>query len=89
MGDRSWWNENCIQCGGTDTVEVFDAPSSLMWSKKCEKCGWDDGRRYFEIGEREISLMTEDGLKELQKKDPKVKAFRQEVEKLFEESERV
>lgn len=87
MGDRTWWHENCIHCGGKNTVMVYDAPSCLQWLKRCEKCDWSDKKDYYEISEQEIALLTKKELKELQKKDPKVKKFREKLAKLEQEQE--
>ena len=73
MGDRTWWFENCPQCKTKESVEVYDAPSCLQWLKKCEKCGWNDGKDYYETAENEIQLLTKKELVDLIKKDPKVK----------------
>ncbi len=82
MGDRTWWYENCIHCGGTNTIEVYDAPSCLQWLKKCDKCGWSDGKDYYDISENEIALLTKKELDELEEKDGKVKKFREKFKKL-------
>lgn len=29
-------------------IEIYDAPSSLIWGCTCYKCGWNDGLSYFE-----------------------------------------
>jgi Zn finger protein HypA/HybF involved in hydrogenase expression len=50
------WYETCPSCGAE--IEVYDAPSSLIWSCFCSKCGWNDGYRYFEDGDI-IYKMTE------------------------------
>lgn len=62
MGDRTWWDETCPECGAT--IEVYDAPSSLQWSKVCENCHWTDGLDYYETGKNEISLLTKEQAKE-------------------------
>jgi len=59
MGDRTMWNEKCPKCGGMNTVEVYDAPSSLIWSKHCWKCRWTDGLGYYEAPDNEVVLCTE------------------------------
>lgn len=51
MGDRTWWKENCPSCG-LDTVEIYDAPSSLQFSRRCGGCGWTDGLSYYEAEKR-------------------------------------
>lgn len=45
MGDRYSWLEQC-ECGGE--IEGYDAPSSLMYSRTCDKCGYKDPLEYFE-----------------------------------------
>jgi len=61
---------------------VYDAPSCLQWLKKCDKCGWSDGKDYYETAENEIQLLTKKELADLIKKDSKVKKFRRKLEKL-------
>lgn len=46
MGDRTWWFDECPNCG--KEKEVYDAPSSIIWSNHCDNCGWDDGLNYYE-----------------------------------------
>lgn len=46
MGDRITLWSNCPKCGGS--VEYYDAPSSLMYSGHCDKCGWSDPHDYYE-----------------------------------------
>lgn len=58
MGDRTWWTETCPKCK-KETVEVYDALSSMMFSRVCKKCGWTDGLRYFEGKDNIIELCTE------------------------------
>jgi ribosomal protein L37AE/L43A len=58
MGDRTWWEEPCPKCG--KSIEMYDAPSSLIWSCHCDHCGYDDGRSYYEIGDNELFLGTEE-----------------------------
>lgn len=82
MGTHTWWKENCIQCGEKGTVEVYDAPFSLQWARKCSKCGWDDGKNYYETEENIIKLLTKEELEELKEKNSKVKTFREELEAL-------
>ena len=62
MGDRTWWYQLCPKCG--EEVEVYDAPSSLLWSCTCDKCGWTDGRGYCETRENETALCTKEQLQE-------------------------
>ena len=59
MGDRISWTEDCEHCGGEQTVDCYEASSSLLWSKHCEKCGWDDPRGYYETDRDTIELITE------------------------------
>lgn len=40
MGDRITWFENCPNCGGEKTVECYEALSSNMKSKDCDKCDY-------------------------------------------------
>lgn len=61
MGDRYMWDETCPQCG--KTIEVYDAPSSLIWSCHCDACGYDDGKEYYEIGDYELFLGTKEEYK--------------------------
>ena len=60
MGDRYTWYEDCPTCGGKDTVEVYDAPSSYIFSRRCDKCNWTDGLNYYETEPDVIELMTEE-----------------------------
>jgi len=63
MGDRYTWFENCPKCKGEGTVEVYDAPSCYMFSRRCEKCNWTDGENYYETEPNTIELMTEEEAK--------------------------
>ncbi len=63
-------------------METYDAMSSLMYVSKCEHCGYEDKREYFEVSENEIRLITPEQLEELKKKNPQVKKFREKLEKL-------
>ena len=84
MGDRTTTYHPCPQCH--KQMETYDAPSSLLYLSQCDKCGYKDEREYFEIDEHKIALMTPRELKELKKKDPEVKKFREEVEVLEKRS---
>jgi hypothetical protein len=70
MGDKTIWYEDCPQCQGKGTVEVVDASSSLIFSRRCEKCGWTDGLGYYDspTGDdrfSELILCTEEKALEL------------------------
>lgn len=80
MGDRTWWYEPCPNCQAE--MEVVDAPSSLIWSRRCEMCQWNDGRNYYEVGLNNIALCTEGQLQEMMNNDPAIKEFREEIDKL-------
>ena len=80
MGDRTTIFHPCPQCH--KEMETYDAPSCLIYSSTCKHCGFKDLREYFEISEYEIVLMTPEQLEELKEKDPKIKKFREELEKL-------
>jgi len=67
MGDRTIWREDCPKCGGKGTVEVYDAPSCIQWSCMCDKCGWNDGRDYYETEPNTIELLTEQQAKDRKK----------------------
>ena len=60
MGDRYFWNENCPNCKCRDTVEVSDMPSSYMFSRRCRKCNWTDGKDYYETSADTIELLTKE-----------------------------
>lgn len=60
MGDRSIWYEDCPKCNGKDTVEVADDSSSLIFYRKCNKCGWTDGLGYYEGKNDDIILCTKE-----------------------------
>ena len=83
MGDRITTYHPCPQC--YKEMETCDAMSSLMYVSKCDHCGYEDQRDYFEVSENEIRLITPEQLKELEKKGPKVKKFRKWLEKLNKE----
>jgi hypothetical protein len=57
MGDRTttYYDHDCPEGG---EVEQYDAPSSLIFSASCDKCGWTDDRDYYETGEHMIELLT-------------------------------
>jgi len=63
MGDRITTYLPCPKCGKES--EQYDAMSSLIWSWKCEYCGWHDDRDYYEGRHDEKLLLTE---KEARKK---------------------
>jgi len=65
MGDRITTYHPCPQCH--KQMETYDAMSSLMYVSKCDHCGYEDKREYFEISEHEIALMTPEQLEELKK----------------------
>jgi hypothetical protein len=46
MGDRTISYKICPKCG--KEYEVYDAPSSMMYSARC-KCGFDENKAYFEL----------------------------------------
>ena len=58
MGDRYTWFEDCPNCKGKDTVEVYDAPSSYLFHRGCDKCNWTDGLNYYETSPHTIELLT-------------------------------
>ena len=64
MGDRYFWNENCPRCGGIETVECYDMPSSLMWGRSCSACEWKDDRDYYETEKNTIKLLTKNEAEE-------------------------
>ena len=59
MGDHTYWTETCKICKGN--VSCHDAPSSLIWSRACEDCGWNDGLDYYQSEDEPhvIELLTE------------------------------
>jgi len=57
MGDRTTWIEKCPKCGAD--IEVYSAPSSLIWRKHCHICGYDDGLDYYEAPNYVIEKLTE------------------------------
>lgn len=83
MGDTTTTFHPCPQCH--KEMETYDAPSSLMYVSKCDHCGFKDQRDYFETSENEIQLITQEQLEELKKKNPKIRKFRKELEKLQKE----
>lgn len=46
MGDKTWYYDECPHCGSEK--EVFDQPSSILWSNTCDECGWTDRLEYYE-----------------------------------------
>lgn len=85
MGDRTTIYHPCPQC--YKEMETHDAPSSLIYISKCEHCGYEDQRDYFEISEHEIKLITRGQLEKLKKKDPEIKKFREQLENLYQKAE--
>jgi hypothetical protein len=65
LGTRTWWYEQCPKC--PQEIEVFDAPSSLMWAKQCGNCLWSDGLDYYEISDSEIVKCTKAEYKKMVK----------------------
>lgn len=68
-------------------METHDAPSSLIYVSQCDHCGYNDQWDYFETSENETRLITKEQLEELKKKDPQVRKFREELERLYQEKE--
>ncbi len=60
MGDRYMWREKCPKCGTEDSLDCYDAPSSLMFSRNCDHCDYKDPRNYYEKNEFEVVLCTEE-----------------------------
>jgi len=58
MGDKTQWIDTCPDCG-ENTLECYDAPSSVMWVRTC-KCGYIDKRDYYEDNKNNIYLCTEE-----------------------------
>ncbi len=58
MGTRLKWIDTCPECG-KDTLECYDAPSSMLWVRSCNKCNYVDKRNYYESSD-EIYLCTEE-----------------------------
>lgn len=83
MGDRITTYHPCPQCH--KQMETYDAMSSLIYVSKCDHCDYDDKREYFEVSENEIRLIIPEQLKELEKKDPKVRKFRKWLKDLYKE----
>jgi len=54
MGTRTITYYPCPECG--EEYEEYDAPSSMMFVGICEKCGWQDPRRYYQVGKNSIEL---------------------------------
>jgi hypothetical protein len=63
MGDRTWWFEDCPKCNKKNAVEVYDAPSSLIFSRQCGECNWTDGLDYYEKGDT-LYLLSKEEAKE-------------------------
>ena len=59
MGDRTQWIDTCPECG-EKSLECFDAPTSVLWVRTCDKCGYIDKRNYYEDGNNGIYLCTEE-----------------------------
>lgn len=68
-------------------METHDAVSSLIYVSRCEHCGYKDQREYFETSEHEIRLITKEQLEELKKKNSKIRKFREQLEKLYQQTE--
>jgi hypothetical protein len=60
MGDRTFWSEDCPRCKREDSVEVYDAPSCMQFSRVCEVCNWTDDLDYYETGKNTIELLTKE-----------------------------
>ena len=83
MGDRITTYHPCPQC--YKQMETYNAMSSLMYVSKCDHCGYKNKREYFEVSENEVRLITPEQLKELKKKNPRIRKFREKLEKLEQE----
>lgn len=64
MGDRYISYKKCPKCG--EEYEVYDAPSSMMYCAKCDKCGFDENKSYYEI-DHVLYLIPTPIVKELEK----------------------
>jgi len=58
MGDRYISYYDCPKCG--EEVELYDAPSSVMYVAICDKCGWREPLNYYEVADNEIVLCTKE-----------------------------
>jgi hypothetical protein len=62
MEDRTYSYSPCPKCG--KEMETYNAPSCLMWSSRCNSCGYDDGLDYYEAPNNVIELIKkEDAIK--------------------------
>ena len=59
MEDRIQWIDICPKCG-EHTLECYNVPSSVLWARVCNKCDYVDKRNYYEDGDDNIYLYTEE-----------------------------
>jgi hypothetical protein len=60
MGDRYTYYYDCPKCGKKNGVEVYNAPSCLMYYERCEHCDYRVNKNYYETDEHTISMMTDE-----------------------------
>jgi len=77
MGDRTVTMIKCPEC--EVMVELYDAPSSLIYSARCDNCGWEEPLDYYEIGKNQIMLCTYEHYRKACMLIPWVKAYRKEL----------
>lgn len=81
MGDITTTTHPCAQCH--KEMETIDGPSSLLYVSRCDHCGYEDKREYFETSKNEIRLITSEQLEELKSKNSKIRKFRKDLEILY------
>lgn len=64
MGDRTYSYYNCPKCGKKSGVEIYDAPSSLLYVEACTYCDYTVDLDYYETKPNTIELLsTPDAIK--------------------------
>jgi anaerobic ribonucleoside-triphosphate reductase len=65
MGDRTTYYYKCPKCGRENGVEVYDAPSCLMYVESCQFCDYKVDKDYYEVDENHITLIDKKEAREL------------------------
>lgn len=70
MGSRYIIPSQCPDCGAE--IEIYDAPSSGIYSHECESCGWKEEREYYNVNEFEACLLSLHELKDIMNVDESI-----------------
>ena len=58
MGDRTYTHYDCPKCGAKNGVEIYDAPSCLLYVEACQHCDFKVDLQYYETDPNTIELLS-------------------------------